>query len=189
MVTLAEYGGKLVHDATLHATVIVLSGLAHLCQCELVEFVVAEQVIQGVCIGAFQSCRWWHAGSQRNVSGKSRIESFHIDATLNHLAAYAKDVACPAGAWSVFLVQSKLHVIFQVDGVGAYLVGPIGFELCHHAFVDGSREYESAIVVGMLTDEVDTSGRGIQCSGSAVKVFDETASYMFDIHSMFKFSC
>ena len=181
---LAEYGSELVHDATVDTAVIVLRGLAYLCQLELVDLVFAEQIVQCIGIRTFQCSGRRHSRTQGYVTGKSRIESLYFHTPLNHFAAYAEDVSCPACAGSIFLVQTELDVVFQVDGVSFHCVGAVGLYFCNHAFVDCSGEYKTTVVVSMFTDEVDATRRGINCSRCSVKMLDETASYVFYIHDI-----
>ena len=53
---LTEDGSKLVHDAALHAAVIVLCALAYLCQLKLLNLVVPD-IVDGICKGAFKGGR------------------------------------------------------------------------------------------------------------------------------------
>ena len=46
----------------------------------------------------------------------------------------------------------------------------------------GDWQAETVVVVGVLADDVDTSGRKVDVAGLAVEVFDETASYEFYVH-------
>ncbi len=51
----AEYGCELVHDAAVHAAVIVFGALTDFREFEFVDLVVVEQVVHGVCKAAFKS--------------------------------------------------------------------------------------------------------------------------------------
>ena len=184
-VLFAEYRSKLVHDATVYATVIVLCSLSDLRQFELVYFVFAKQIIQCISIGALQCCRRRHACSQRNVSGESRIESFYVYTPFDHFAAYAENVPCPTGPWSIFFFQAKLNIIFQVDGISLYYICPIGFDFGNHSLVNGTGKDKATIIIRMFTDEVDSSRSGIYSSCSPIKMFDETTSYVFYIHIIY----
>ena len=58
----------------------------------------------------------------------------------------------------------------QVDGIGA-----VGTDIGHDHLVDSAGEHEATVVVGVLSDEVDTAGRSVKCAFTAemlVKGFD-----------------
>ena len=131
-----EYGSKLVHDATVNAAVVVFRSLTYFSQFEFVDFIVAEQVVQCISISTFQCSGRGHTCTQRHIACKSGIESFHFYTAFNHFAAYTENISCPAGAGSVFFVQTEFHIIFQIDGISFDCVCAIGFHFCNHTFVD-----------------------------------------------------
>lgn len=73
------------------------------------------------------------------------------------------------------------HVL-QVDGVDVAGLLSVGPDLSHDALLHSAREHETAVVVGVLTDKVDSSRRCIDITGHSIKVLDETASYEFNFH-------
>ena len=80
------------------------------------------------------------------------------------------------------IVYFELYPVLEVDGVAHHGVRTVGAYFRHDAFVYGTGEDEPAVVVGVLADEVDTSRREVDVAGLAVEVFDETASYEFNVH-------
>ena len=181
---LAKYRSELIHDTAVHTAIVVLGRLTYLSQLELVNLVVTEQIVQCVGISALQGCGRGHTCSQRNVTGKSGIETFDLNATLDHLTANTEDITCPAGAGSILFVQAKLYIVLQVDGICLYCIGTVGLDFGNHTFIYRTGEYETTVVVGVFTDEVNTSGRSINSSSCSVKVFNETASYVIYIHDI-----
>ena len=177
---LAEDRGKLVHDAAVATDVVVLGGLAYLGERELVYFVFAEEVVECEGESAFEGSRGRHASTEGHVAGKGGVETLNVYAELHHFAANAVDEAEVGGRGAFVVVERELHVVLEVDGVGAYLAGAVGLDFSNHALLNGAGEHETAVVVGVFADEVDAAGRGIYRSCAAVKVFDETASYVFD---------
>ena len=115
MAFLAEYRSKLIHNATVYTTIVMLCSLSHLSQFKFINLIVTEQIVQGISISRFQSGRRRHSRTQRHITGECCIESLHIYSALDHFTAHAKDVACPACVGSVFLIQSELNIILQVD--------------------------------------------------------------------------
>ena len=182
----SEYGSKLIHNTAVHTTIIVFGSLAYFCQFEFIYFIITEQFVQCESISTFQCGGWRHTGSQWHIACKSCIESFYIDTTFDHLAAYTENVSGPAGTGSVFFVQSEFCIVFQVDWVSAYFICSVRFDFCNHSFIDSPWKYESTVIVGMFADKVDAARWGINKSCSSVKVFDETTSYVFYIHDTFK---
>ena len=77
----------------------------------------------------------------------------------------------------------EINTVLQVDGVGHDgVLCTVDAHLCHDAFVDCSGEYETTVVVGVLTDEVNTSWRCIDTACLTVEMLDETTSYFFNCY-------
>ena len=158
---LPEDGGELVHDTAVHADIIVLGGLPDFRQLELVDTEV-EQLVQGERVGALQRGGGGHARPEGHVAREYGVEAAWLAAALAYLAAYAEDVARPAGRGGFLLGQPELGVIVEVECEGAYLVRPVGLDFRDHALVHGAGEDEAAVVVRVLANQVDTAGRGVK---------------------------
>ena len=171
---LAEYGGELVHDAAVAAYVLVLGALAHAGEFHLLDLVVAPEVIERVSVGAFEGCGGGHACAEGHIACKGRVETLDGNAEGHHLAANAEDVACPSSLRTCLVVERKLCVVFQVDGVSAYVARAVGLDFGNHALLYCAGENEAVVVVGMFADEVDAAGRSVNAARFAVKVLDET---------------
>ena len=148
---LAEDRGELVHDAALHAAVVVLGRLTDACQFELVDPQRIE-VVERKGEGRLQRCRRRHARSQRYVARKGGVEAADAAAAFLDFAADAEDVAGPRLGGFVLLAQAELRIGVQIDGVGAHAVGAVGADHRRDAAVDGTREDEAAVVVGVFAD-------------------------------------
>ena len=135
--------------------------LTHFSQFKFIYFVFTEQFVQCESIRTFQSSRRRHTCTQRHITCKSSIESLHVNATFNHFTAYTENISCPAGTWSILFVQTKFYIVFQVDRVSFNLISTVWFDFSNHAFVYGSRKYESTVVVSVFADQVDTARRSI----------------------------
>ena len=61
----------------------------------------------------------------------------------------------------VLLIEAKLLIVFFVNGISAHLVGTVEADAGIHARVDGAREDEAAVVVGVFANQVDASGRSV----------------------------
>ena len=164
----------------------MLGSLSDFCQFKFIDTQI-EYIVQSECKCTFQSCRRGKSGTQRHITGESSIESFYVYAAFNHFTAYTEDISCPACTGSIFFLQTEFHIIFQIDGISFHNVCTIRFNFSDHTFIDCSREYKTTVIVCMLTNEVDASRRSVNCSCCSVKMLDETASYVFYIHNLFKF--
>ena len=160
----------------------MFSSLTHFSQFELINLVFTEQFIQCKSIRTFQGSRRRHTCTQRHITGESSIESFYVYAAFNHFTAYTEDISCPACAWSVFFVQTEFYIIFQVDRISSYFISTVRFDFGNHTFVYCTRKYESAVVVSVFANQVNTSRRGIYKSCSTIEMFNEATSYVFYIH-------
>ena len=181
---LSEDAGELVHDAAVAAYVFVLCSLSGKSHVPLGDAVVSEHVVEETSEASLQSCRGTHASSQGDVTSKCHVEAFDIYAEQTELLYHAVDVACPCGGGTFRVVHFKFHAVFLIDGVCHHFRCAVGACLCHDAAVYCSREDEASVVVGVLADEVDTTGRKIYVACLAIKVLDETTSYKFDFHRL-----
>ena len=98
---------------------------------------------------------------------------------LYDLAADTEDVSCPARPWCIFFVEAKLNVIFHVDGVGSHFVESVKLHFDHYPFVDGSREYEAAVVISVFANQIDSARREKLRSLLAIEMFLELRPYKF----------
>ena len=160
----------------------MFGGLTDFGQFKLVDATV-EHVVQGKSVSAFQCGGGGHASAQGYIACKGGVETVHDGTAFGHFTANAENVAGPAGAGSVFFVQTEFHVVFQVDGVSTDFFGAVDLDFGHHAFVDGAWEYEATIVIGVLANEIDTTGRSINRAFSIIKVLFEATSYKFNFHN------
>ena len=78
------------------------------------------------------------------------------------------------------LYNTESYLVLQVDRVGANVASAVSLQLGNHSLLNSTWEHVTVVVVGVLTDEVDTAWRGINISGGAVEVLDEAAPYIFD---------
>ena len=165
---LTEDRGELVHDPTLYTAVVVLRSLTDLSHVPLGE-TEGEEVIEGKGKGALQRCRRRHPCAKGHITSEDRIEACDLATTLLDLTADTEDVACPRLARRILFLETELCRFVQVKGEGADTIRTIGADLCDHSLVDGPGEDEGAIVVGVLTDEVDTTRRSVEGTGFAVE--------------------
>ena len=157
---LAEKRGELVHDAALHAAVVVLGGLPDAGQLELVDAEV-QQVVECKGESALQGCRRRHSRANRHIAVKHGVEAFELVTPLNDLAAHAENIVGPMLVRMVFLIHAKLAVLFLVDGVGANFVRPVELDDSMDALVDGAGENIAAVVVGVFANQVDAPRRSV----------------------------
>ena len=115
MVFLAKNRSELVHNATVHATVVVLGALSDSCELELVDAVAVEHVVHGESEAALECGGRAEPRAEGDVSGENGIEAFDAATALDDLAADAEDVARPALGGSVLLAETELRVLVNVD--------------------------------------------------------------------------
>ena len=175
---LAEHRSELVHDAAVHAAVVVFGGLADLRQLEFVD-PAAVEIVQRKSVSRFERRRRRHAGAQRNVAREYRIEAADLAAALLNLAADAEDVARPALGRFVRLVQAELRAFAQVERISAHLVRAVEPDRRDNTLIDRPREDEAPVVVRMLADQVDAARRGEQDGSFAVKFIEFLADFFF----------
>ena len=157
----------------------MFGGLAYACQLELVYLIIVEQVVEGEGEAALEGCRRAEAGAEGNVAGKDGVEAFDTSAAFDDFAADAKDVACPLCLGGVLLGQAELGAVVHVGRVEAHAVGAVGAYVGHDDFVDGAGEDEAAVVVGVLADEVDAAGRGVEGAFAAKFFFKKGFEFIF----------
>ena len=75
--------------------------------------------------------------------------------------------------------------VLEVDGICYYGLSTIRAHFCHYSLGDCAWEDESAVVVGVLANEVDTSRRMVNVACKTVKMLYEATSYVFNIHVVF----
>ncbi len=163
MAFLAEHAGELVHDAAVHAAVVVLGALAYLGELEFVDGVAVEEVVECEGEARLQGCRRAEACAVGHIAGEGGVEAVHLAAALLNLAAHAEDVAGPGGLGSVLLAEAELAVsVVEIDADEAHFVGAVGLDFGHYHLVDGAGKYEAAVVVGVFANEVDAACRGVK---------------------------
>ena len=173
-------GGKLVHDAAVAAHILVFRALTHACKFHFLDFVFAPKVVESESKARFECSGAAHSGTEGNIAGESRVESFDGYAECHHFAANTEDVARPSCRGTCFIVERELHVVFQVDGISANRARAIGLNLGDDALLYGAGENESVVIVSVLADEVDTSGSSIYGAGGSVEMFGEPAANVVD---------
>ena len=169
---LSEYGSELVHNAALHAAVVVLCALADLGKFELVD-IVAKDVVEGESEGTFKGRRGAQACAEGDVARKNGVETLDLAAALYGLTAYAENIARPLLLRGVLFLQAKFHELVIVERK----CPDLGFDCSYDTAVDCAREDIAAIIVGMLADKVDTSGRGVQGRSFA----EESLEFFLDL--------
>ncbi len=112
---LSEDAGELVHDAALHAHVVVFRGLTGEHDVPLGNLVVAEKVVQTAGEAAFHGCRRRHSRSEGHVASESDVVAFHGHAELLHFERDTVDVASPRCTRTLSVVEIEIDAVFQVD--------------------------------------------------------------------------
>ena len=128
-----------------------------------------EEVIKCEGEGALQCSRRRHPCAQRYIACEDRVEASDLAATLLDLTAYTEDVACPGLAGCILFLEAELSGFAEVECESTDAVRAIGADLSDHSLVDSAGEDEGAVVVGVLTDEVDTARRRVEGTGFAVE--------------------
>ena len=95
MVFLAEYAGKLVHDAAVHSAVVVLGALTYAGEFEFIDAVAVEKVVESEGEATFECCRRAETCAEGHVAGKDSVEAFDLAAAFEDFAAYTEYIACP----------------------------------------------------------------------------------------------
>ena len=178
-VFLAEHAGELIHDAAIHAAVVVLGALADLCQLELVDFVFIEQVVEGKGKARLQRCGRRKAGAQRHIAGKYRIKALYRATALDGLAANAEDIACPLLLRCVLLVEAELTVGVHVHTENTHLVGAVDVDCSHDILIDSPREHKATVIVGVFTNQVNAASRCIYHAIGAKALLELLFNFLF----------
>ena len=152
-------------------------------------FVVAEEVVQCKGKAALEGCARRHACTERHVTIECCVEALDIYAEALHLLHDAIDITCPACARALRVVNLELYAVFKVDGVEHDGVCAVGADFGHDAFVYCTGEDETAVVVGVFANEINSAGRHVDVSGLTVEMLDEATSYFFNIHKLIGFGC
>ena len=168
LTSLTEDRSELVHNPTLYTAVIVLGSLTDLRHIPLGE-AEGEEVIKSESEGTFKCRRRRHPCAQRHIASEDRIKACNLTATLLDLTADTEDVACPRLLRCILFLEAKFSGFTEVKGEGTDTVGTIGADLSDHSLVNRTREDEGTVVVGVLTDEVDTTRRSVEGTGFAVE--------------------
>ena len=124
------------------------------------EFVnsVVENLVECKCECALKCSGRRHSCSERNVTGENCVESLDLSASLDGLSANSEHISCPTLNRCVLLPESEFAVLVEIKCESLHLVGAVEPDFRHNSLVNGAREHESSVVVGVFTDEIDTSG-------------------------------
>ena len=161
----------------------MLSSLSGKYEFPLTYLVVAKEVVETEGEATLHCCTRRHTCSKGYITGKGDVETLDIGSTLAHLERYTIDVACPRSARTVGVGELEVYTVFQVNGISHHCIfRAVGTNLGNDALVYCSREYVAPVVIGMFTDEVDASWRGIDVSRLAVEVLDKATSHKIDVH-------
>ena len=167
----------------------MLSCLTSQYEIPLRNLVVAEEIVQSKSEAALKSSRRRHASTERYITIECCIETFNVNTQCLHFLADTIDVACPRSTRTLRIIHLEFYTVFQVDRVEHYCICAVRTNLCHNTLIYCTWEYESTIVVGVLTDKVDAAWRHINITCFTIKVLDEAASYFFDIHNSYSLDC
>ena len=151
----------------------MLRGLSDLGELKFVDLVAIEEVVEGECETRLKSCGRAEARSERHVAREDSVKALYVASALLDFAAYTEDVACPRFFRGIFLLEAELHIFVDIDGEDSDFLKPVGTDHGHDDLVDSTREYEPAVVVGVLADEVDSSCGSIDVAFSAETVGED----------------
>ena len=151
-----EAGSELVHNAAVHAAVVVLGALAYLGKFKEVN-PVAKKVVERKGEAALECGRRRQTCSKRHIPCKNCIKALNLSAALDGLAAHAEDVAAPLLLRLILLVEPEAAGGIVIQGIEIDPGTAVRLDLGNYALVYGSRENVSPVVVCMLTDKVDSS--------------------------------
>ena len=177
---LAMNGGELIHNTAVAAHILVFRALTHASEFHFLDFVSAPNVVECESKARFKGGRAAHSGTERHITGKSRVETFYGYAECHHFAANTEDVARPSCSGTCFIVERELNIVFQVDGISAHRARSVGFDLGYDALLHSTGEHEAIVIVSVLADEVDTAGSSIYSAGGSVEMFGEPAANVVD---------
>jgi len=163
---LAENRGELIHDAAIHTAIVMFGRLADPRQFEFVDATVVK-LVQCKSISRFQRRRRRHTGTKGHIAGKDSIETTDFTAPFLDFATNTENIAGPAFLRLVLLVQTERALLTEVERISIHLVRSVEPDGSNDTFVDSTRKDESAVVIRMLANQIDASGRSIQGAGVA----------------------
>ena len=131
-----------------------------------------EEVVEGEGEAALEGGARAQARSEGHVSGEDGVEASDRSSALDYLAGYAEDIARPLLGRGVGFFESEAYGLVDVDREEVHAIGGVGADSSQEHLVDGAREDESAVIVGVFADKVDASGRSVE-SGVAAEFFGE----------------
>ena len=74
----------------------------------------------------------------------------------------------------MLVVEVERCFVVEIDGERVYGLCAVGTDGGNHALVNGPREHEAPIVIGVLSDEIDAARRGIEALGGLTEMFVES---------------
>ncbi len=123
-----------------------------------------EEIVQPKCKTTLQRCRRRHTCAQRYIAGKNGIKTFHIHAALDQFAGDTIDEAETGCLGTLGVIDRPFGIVLQIHRIGANSVRTVRTDDRHDTLLHRTREDETAIIIRVLTDEVDTTGRSIDRS-------------------------
>ena len=157
-----------------------LSGKYHV---PLRNLVVAKEVVQTTGEAALHSGAGRHTGTEGHIASKGNVETLDGNTQLLEFLGDTIDITCPRSLGACRVAELEVHTVFQIDGVCHYgIFRTIDTHLGGDTLVNCTGEYESSVIVGVLTNQVNTSRRGVNITCLSVKVLDEAASYKFNVN-------
>ena len=153
--------------------------LAYAGELEFVDSVSVEEVVEGESEAAFEGCRRAKASPEGYISGENGVEAFYDASTFDSFAADTEYVSSPLLFRSVFFVESKFGVVVDVDREYAHFFGVVGADSRHDNFIDSTGENVTAVVVGVFTDKVDTTGRSVKDAFATEMIFELALDFFF----------
>lgn len=162
----------------------MLGRLADARKLKFVDGVAVEEIVESESEAAFKGGRGAEACAERHIAGENGVETLDFAATFDYLAADAEDISCPLLGGSVLFLQSEFSVFIDVDRENAHLLGTVGGDFRHDDFVDGSGKHESAVIVGVFADEIDTSCRRVDDSVFAESFLEDRVDFL--LHEIIK---
>ena len=148
---------ELIHNATVCADIVMLGSLTYFCKSKLVYFISAKEIVQRKSECAFKSSGRRHSCTKRHITCKGSVESFYWNSEFHHLTANTVNEAEMSSRRTLFVVKTEFYVIFQVNGISANLTGFVRFDFCDNSLLNGSRKYETVVVICVFADKINTS--------------------------------
>ena len=91
-----------------------------------------------------------------------RIKTADLSTTFDNLPYNTEDILSPALFGKIFFIHAKFGLFVQVESKSAYLIGSVGFDLCQHSLVYGTRQYKTSVIIGMFSNQINTAGREVE---------------------------